>query len=227
MKYGHALDNPMTKAIQYILFPFGVAGVVIIGILLNQAAPGSGILLWVVLFLVFLYGVRRYPREEVFAILGIGFGFFGLFVLGGAYLFVRAEHESLGIVWLAVWVIGIVAFHRPIQKRLTPTFYMANTFAAIVGPIRAQREIPQGCVLTAVEAVLFFFFLMVAGLLGPILWVVQLVLLLWYRKKIRGKPFSWGKLVLFVLLNIVSLMAMYLTLRDLGLQHQLRKLLGG
>jgi hypothetical protein len=217
----------MIKAIRYILFVFGVAGVVSIGILLNQVAWGSGILFWVFVSLVFLYGVKRYPREEVFAIFGIGFGFFGLFVLGGAYLLARAEHETLAVVWLAVWVTGLIVFHRPIQKRLTPTFYLANAFAEIVGPIPVKREFPRGCLLTIVEAILFFFFLMVAGLLGPILWVVQLLLLLWFRKRTRGKPFSWKKLLLFILLNMGLLMALYLTMRDLGLERQLRKLLGG
>ena len=210
-----------------VLFLFGVTGVVLIGILLNRVAPGAGILLWVVLFLVFLYGLRRYPANEVFALFGIGFGFFGLFVFGVSYLLVRAEHEILGVVWLVVWTIGFIVLNRPIQQRLTPTFELANRFAAIVGPIPAQRDLPGGCILIGVEAVLFFFFLMVAGLLGPILWGVQLVLLLWFRKRIRGKPFPWGKFTLFVLFNIVLLMALYLTMSDLGMEHQLRKLLGG
>lgn len=210
-----------------VLFLFGVTGVVLIGILLNRVAPGAGILLWVALFLVFLYGLRRYPAKEVFALFGIGFGFFGLFVLGVSYLLVRAGHEILGVVWLAVWVIGFIVFHRPIQQRLTPTFYMADQFARLVGPIPIQRPLPPGCLLTGLEGILFFVFLMVAGLLGPILWGVQLVLLLWFRKRIRGKPFPWGKFTLFVLLNIVLLMALYLTMRDLGMERQLRHLLGG
>ncbi len=197
------------------------------GILLNRAASGSGILFWAFLFVIFLYGLRRYPAKEVFALFGIGFGFFGLFVLGVSYLLVRAGHELLGVVWLAVWAIGFIVFNRPIRERLTPTFDLANRFAGIVGPIPAQRDIPGGCILTAVESVLFFFFLMVAGLLGPILWVVQLVLLLWFRKRIRGKPFPWARFTLFVLFNIVLIMALYLTMRDLGLEHQLRELLGG
>ena len=217
----------MTKAIQYALLLSGVAGVAIIGILLNQVAPGSGIVLWVFVSLVFLYGVKRYPREEVFAIFGIGFGFFALFVLGGAYLLARAEHETLAIVWVAVWVIGFIVLHRPIQKRLIPTFYLVNTFAAMVGPIPIKRDLPRGCLLTILEAILFFFLLMVGGLLGPILWVVQLLLLLWFLKRTRGKPFSWKKLLLFILLNIGLLMALAMTMRDLGLEHQLRKLLGG
>lgn len=217
----------MTRVIQYILLLFGMAGVIVIGLLLNTVAMGSGILFWVVLSLVFLYGIIRYPREEVFAVFGIAFGFFCLFVLGGAYFFGHAGYEVLAIVWLVVWLGVSLVLLRRVQRWLTPTFFMADEFARIVGPIPVRRELPRGCIVTGIETILFFLFLMIAGLLGPILWLVQVSFLLWFLKKISDKQFSWGRLLIFIVWNVIVLFVLYMTMKELHVDEYVRKLTGG
>jgi hypothetical protein len=217
----------MAKAIQYAFLLLGVAGAVTIGLLLNDIAKGSGFIFWVAMILVLLYALRRYPREEVFAVFGFGFGFFCPVVLGGAYLFARAGYTAVAVVWLALWTTGFIAGHRRLQRSLTPTFYIADEFVRMVGPIPVQRRIHRGCVFTGLEGVLLFFFLMVAGLLGPLLWIVQIAFLLWFLKRTRGRPFSWGMLVAFIAVNVVVLVVLYQAMDELGFEHTLRKLLGG
>jgi len=122
----------MAKAVQYAFLLLGVAGAVTIGLLLNDITKGSGLVFRVAMILVLLYALRRYPREEVFAVFGIGFGFFCAFVLGGAYLFAGAGYTAVAVVWLALWTTGFVAGHRRLQRWLTPTFYIADEFVGIV-----------------------------------------------------------------------------------------------
>lgn len=112
-----------TKIIQYLLLLPGIVGVILIGSLLNRAAPGSGIVFWIALFVIFLLNIRRYPKEEVFALLGIVFGFIILIGLGGAYYFISRGHEVFAAIWLVIWLIGIIIFQKRIRRWLTPTFF--------------------------------------------------------------------------------------------------------
>ena len=116
----------MIKFIQYTLFLLGLAGIILIGMLLNEAAPGSSIFFWIVIFFLLFFSFKRYPKEEVFATIGIAFGFICLFVLGGAYLILKAEYELLAAVWLVFWLVILIIFRKPVTKKLTPTFYLSG-----------------------------------------------------------------------------------------------------
>ncbi|MFQ5602723.1 MAG: hypothetical protein ACE5HS_05590 [bacterium] len=118
----------MTRTIQYLLLVLRVTGVVAIGGLLNEAVAGSGILFWIIIFLVFLFSMARYPREEVFAAFGLVFGFIGLFVLGGVYLLVKNGFNGFAAIWFMVWLAVAIKFRNPVQKWLTPTYFVADKF---------------------------------------------------------------------------------------------------
>ena len=107
-----------TKIIQYLLFLLGLVCIILIGNLLNMAAPGSGIVFWVVMFLILLFSIRRFPKEEVFAFFGLTFGLLILFGLGGAYYFVSIEYEVIAIFWLNIWFVGFLIFQRRLRRSL-------------------------------------------------------------------------------------------------------------
>ncbi len=217
----------MIKFIQYTLFLFGFIGIILIGMLLNEAAPGSSIFFWIVIFFFLLYCLKRYPKEEVFAVIGIAFGFICIFVIGGAYLIIISEYEFLALVWFVFWMAILIIFKKPVAKKLTPTFFLADEFAKIVGPIPRHRGLPKGCGIIALESVLFFFLLMTAQLLAPIFWFIHLVLLFWFLKQNRAKGFSVGKLVIFILINIVIISILWIIFSNLGVDKSLRELMGG
>ena len=133
-----------TKIIQYFLFLLGLICIILIGNLLNIAAPGSGIVFWVVMFLVLLFTIRRFPREEVFAFFGLTFGVLILLGLGGAYYFISIEYEVVAVLWFIIWFVGFLIFQKRLRRWLTPTFFLADEFAKIVGPIPVSRELPSG-----------------------------------------------------------------------------------
>jgi len=217
----------MIKFIQYTLFLFGFIGIILIGMLLNEAAPGSSIFFWIVIFFFLLYCLKRYPKEEVFAVIGIAFGFICIFVIGGAYLIIISEYEFLALVWFVFWMAILIIFKKSVTKKLTPTLFLADEFAKIVGPIPLHSELPKGCGIIAIESLLFFFLLMTAQLLAPILWLVHLLLLLWFLKFIRSKGFSFGKLVIFILINIIVISLLWIIFNQLGIERSLRVLMSG
>jgi hypothetical protein len=194
---------------------------------MNEVTPGFGIVLGIALLVIFLFSVRRYPKEELFALFGIVFGLIILLGIGGAYTLLSAGHEVIGIIWIVMWIISFILFQRPVRRRLTPTFFIADEFVRMVGPIPGSQELPRGCFIIAFESILFFILLMVAGLLGPILWVVHIILFAIFEKRNRDRSIKWTKILSFIVMNIVLLVILSILLDSIGAEAFLREIMGG
>lgn len=215
-----------TKIVQYLLLISGIVGIALLGHFLNQAAPGSQYVIWIVLPLVVWFFVRRYPKEEIFAFFGITFGWILLFVCGGAFYLAVNGQVIYAVPWLVGWLAVSITFQKRILSRLTPTIFIAETFSAMVGPIPPSRELPRGCFLVASEILLFLALLMTAGVLGPVLWLAHILLYRVFVKVNREKSVGWVKVLFFIITNILVLFVLYFVLEDLGAEPAIRKLLG-
>lgn len=79
----------------------------------------------------------------------------------------------------------------------------------MVGPIHGYRQLPRGCIIVILESILFFILLMVAGLLGPILWIFHIILFTIFEKRNQEKSFEVVKLIMFIVMNIFLMMVLY------------------
>jgi hypothetical protein len=192
-----------------------------------MAAPGSGIVFWVVMFLILLFTIRRFPKEEVFAFFGLTFGILILFGLGGAYYWAKIGQEVVAVFWLVIWLIGFLLIQKRLRSWLTPTFFLADEFAKVVGPIPVSRELPSGCIIVGLESILFFILLMVAGLLGPILWLFHYIIFIKLKKRHQQKPLKWPSIIFYIIINVFLLVVLYFVLKNIGADEFLRKIMGG
>jgi len=215
-----------TKIVQYLLLVPGVVGIALLGRLFGQVVPGFQYVIWIALPLFFLFFVRRYPKEEIFAIFGIIFGWVILVVCGGAFYLAVKERFVSAALWLAAGVIVSIVSQKQIRNRLTPTMFIVDTFAALVGPIPPSRELPRGCFLVPSEILLFLALLMSVGVLGPFLWLAHIILYKVFVKVNRQKPFGWTKVLLFIITNILTLFVLYFVMENLGAEPVVRKWLG-
>jgi len=216
-----------TRTIQTILVIPGIIGLFFIGFLLSKISLVLAIVCCSIFVVVFLYSVKRYPKNEVLALFGILFGFLLLPALAGSFFLISAGKTVSAIVWPILWLIAWILLQKPIRKKVTPTFYFADEFAAIVGPIPISRGIPGGCFIFVLECILFFLLLMTAGLLGPVLWGFHLILLWIFSKRHRGKTLIWKNVLLFIIVNIVLLFLLKIVLDNLGVEPFLRRIMGG
>lgn len=198
----------------------------LLGYIVGLAAPGVQYLVWVVMPLVVLFFVRRYPREEICAVFGLAFGWLLLVVCGGAvYLAVNEQLLYAGL-WLVCGLVISIVFHKPVFRRLVPTMFIVETFGAMVGPMAMpQREPPFGCILVTSETLFFLTLLMMVGVLGPVLWLTHFIMYKVFMKMNREKKIGWVKVLLFIFMNIVVLFILYHILKNLGAEAVVGKLL--
>ena len=215
-----------TKIVQYLLLIPGIVGIALLGHLVDQAAPGSQYIIWVVVSLFVLFFVRRYPKEEIFAFFGLTFGWVVLVVCGGAFYLAVNKQVVYAVLWLVGGLAISIVFQKRICNRLTPTMFIVETISATVGPIPPSRELLRGCFLVTSEILLFLALLMTVGVLGPALWLAHILMYRVFVKVNREKKIGWVKVLMFIIMNILALFVMYFVLESLGAEQAIRKLLG-
>jgi hypothetical protein len=209
----------MTRNTSVCFFAFGSLALFGLCFLVWEIAGGPGIILGLCLALVLLWSAKKYGWLDTMSVCGFLFTCLAV-MLGGMYLLAHYWSVVAGIFWLSGCMICLAVFRRPLQKWVWPIGHIAEVFAEeIVGPIPFRREFPAGCLIAGVGGVLLFFFLMIWGINGIVMWTAQMFLINRYRKLYRKD----GRLTLrrslsCIAFSILLQIVLYISLQAIGFE---------
>ncbi|MFH1843355.1 MAG: hypothetical protein ABIF77_09105 [bacterium] len=204
----------MGRIIRWFLFLIAVAAGSGLCFFVQSVANGAGYLLGAALLVIFAITAKRFGLADAVGSHGFLYSYLA-WVLGGTYLIANRSSVLLGVIWLVVWLAMGFFLRRQIVATFFPLGHLADQFAKTMGwQPTVSRDLPSGCFTCGISIVLFFLFFMVFGLNGLPMWVVQMAMLLWFRRRVQQGKGRTGMTVLGLVITSVFVQIMLFTVLD-------------